>query len=147
MSETSKALAELTPDRMVRQLAEVVRLGCRAFAEQLGREVPQELADLQVHLHVRAAAVQQVVEQRRAAGSGLVPAALAKTPEPQAPSTHDEPQWLSTGEAHRRTGLSTSYLRRLARGDRGRPPHPGARAADGGYEWDATRLPGGGWSA
>jgi hypothetical protein len=139
VSATTRALAELTPDRMVRQLAEVVRLGCRALADRDGREVPQELADLQVDLHVRAAAVQALVEAHRAqASSGQGGTKLAVTPEPEPRSRHDdEPQWLTTGEVHERTGLSSSYLRRLAR-----KGHPAVRPSEQGhYLWRSDHLP------
>jgi len=141
MTDTTRALAELTPDRLVRQLAEAVRLGCAAMAQRTGGEVPQELADLQTDLHVRAAAVQRLVEQRRAAlaaGSGQAGTVLASRSEPEPRSAGDDDlQWLTTGQAHERSGLSTSYLRRLAR-----EGHPAVRLSEQGhYLWRSDRLP------
>lgn len=71
------------------------------------------------------------------AGSGLSGTALDSASEPVARLGDEHEQWLSTGQAHQRTGLSTSYLRRLARSG-----HPAAQLdEDGRYLWRSDHLP------
>jgi hypothetical protein len=80
--------------------------------------------------------VQRAAVELEQAGSGGV-GVLASAPELASRSAHDEAdRWLSTGEAADAVGLSSSYLRRLARGG-----WPGARPSVEGYQWDPRRLP------
>lgn len=76
-----------------------------------------------------------VVELLKAAGSGQR-AEFDMTPEPRTASSHDQVEWLSTGDVADAVGLSSSYLRRLAR--RG---HPGARPSADGWLWHRDQLP------
>lgn len=118
---------QVLPDGSVQLTPAGVRVTALAFRHALARMRVNGLP-----LPADAAAVVQLLAEATRAGSGQ----FDSPPEPRAPSAHEEDEWLSTGDVADAVGLSSSYLRRLAR--RG---HPAARPSAEGYLWHRDRLP------
>lgn len=121
---------EVLPDGSVLLCPAGVRVTALAFRHAVARMRVNGLG-----LPPDVEAVVRLLVDAEHAGSGS-PVVLAAAPEPRAPSGHVDDPWLTTGEAADAVGLSSSYLRRLAR--RG---HPAARPLAEGWQWHRDRLP------